>query len=177
MKPRGHSTLAKFPCFTFFLFIWKLPSCWKLPSLSGKKDWHSQCLSPMPSQHTFAGQSLGPAPWSAGAPGRCPETCSEDPTPCIYGNQTPLQRGSHPCAFMETRPLSPGHHHSPPGYSSPGILTTTPSRPSLKIKAQARSLPFGVTSFPKVMFRWLGCFSQQCPKQTTSLLAPASSLA
>lgn len=27
------------------------------------------------------GQSLGPAPWSGGAPGRCSETCREDPTP------------------------------------------------------------------------------------------------
>ena len=120
MKPRGHSTLAKFPCFTFFLFIWKLPS------LSGKKDWHSQCLSPMPSQHTFPGQSLGPAPWSAGAPGRCPETCSEDPTPvhlwkpdpsaaripplCIYGNQTPFAWSSSQPRGLQ---LSRYPHHHP----------------------------------------------------------------
>jgi len=64
-----------------------------------------------------------------------------------------LQRGSHPWAFKETKPLSAGHHHSPVGYSSPGTLTTTPSGSSLKIQAQAHPLPFGVTSFPKVMFR------------------------
>lgn len=97
----------------------------------------------------------------------------------------PLEWGSGPWRVKETKSfrlltqkLPASGHSSWLSLEFPGI--PWPPHSFLSLQPTQSTGPsrvsFRLTPFPKVVFRCLGCFSQQCPQQRASLVAPASSL-
>ena len=139
IKPSGHSTLAKFPCLGFFPFHLKtfqlLARKANIPSVGALLcPAHLPGGSPL-SQHQGLGQLKG-----------------SDQT---RAEESALDGGSHPWTFKETKSLSAGRHDSATGYSSPGLPWPPPPLHGTHSESnhRPRSISFGVTSFPKVMFR------------------------